>query len=71
MNDVILVLRLMPIATQPSAVSVFLSIAKCGLICRSPSDMEPSTLADGFLQGSKNEFEKLFGMRMAGLCQFY
>ena len=30
MSDVIPVLRLTPIGTQPSAVSVFLSVAKCG-----------------------------------------
>ena len=29
-SDVIPVLRLTPIETQPSAVSVFLSVAKCG-----------------------------------------
>ena len=29
-SDVIPVLRLTPIGTQPSAVSVFLSVAKCG-----------------------------------------
>jgi len=29
-SDVIPVLRLTPIRTQPSAVSVFLSVAKCG-----------------------------------------
>ena len=31
-SDVIPVLRLTPIATQPSAVSVFLSVPKCGHI---------------------------------------
>ena len=48
-SDVILVLRLSPIATQPSAVSVFLSVAKCGRLCRpqtcAHSGIEPSTLA--------------------------
>ena len=34
LSDLIPVLRLTPIATQPSAVSVFLSVAKCGRICR-------------------------------------
>ena len=29
-SDIIAVLRLTPIGTQPSAVSVFLSVAKCG-----------------------------------------
>jgi len=53
--DVIPVLRLTPIATQPSAVSVFLSVAKCRRICKAQtcahSDRESSTLAKGFLQG--------------------
>jgi len=53
--DVIPVLRFTPIATQPSAVSVFLSVAKCSRICRAQtcahSGIEPSTLAKGFLQG--------------------
>jgi len=54
-SDVIPVLRLMPIATQPSAISVFLSVAKCGRVCRAQtcahSGIEPSTLAKGFLWG--------------------
>jgi len=33
-SDIIPVLRLTPIATQPSAVSVFLSVAKCSHVCR-------------------------------------
>jgi len=33
-SDVIPVLWLTPIATQPSAVSVFLSVAKCGRVCK-------------------------------------
>ena len=53
-SDVIPVLRLIPIATQRSAVFVFLSVAKCGRICRAQtcahSGIEPSTLAKGFLQ---------------------
>jgi len=51
-SDVIPVLGL--IATQ-YAVSVFLSVAKCGRVCRAQtcahSGIEPSTLAKGFLQG--------------------
>jgi len=54
-SDVIPVLRLTPVATQPSDVSLFLSVAKCGRICRAQtcahSGIEPSTLAKGFLQG--------------------
>jgi len=54
-SDIIPVLRLTPIATQPSAVSVFLSVAKCGRVCRAQtcthSGVEPSTLAKRFLQG--------------------
>jgi len=33
-SDVIPVLWLMPIVTQPSAVYVFLSVAKCDRVCR-------------------------------------
>ena len=55
MSDVIPVLRLTPIATHPSAVSAFLSVAKCGRVCRAQtcahSGIEPSTLAKRFLQG--------------------
>ena len=51
-SDVIPVLRLTPIGTQPSTVSVFLSVAKCGgLQTCAHSGIEPSTLAKGFLQG--------------------
>ena len=59
MSDVIPVLRLTPIGTQPSAVSVFLSVAKCsglqshmqGAQTCAHSGIESSTLAKGFLQG--------------------
>jgi len=55
LSDVIPVVRMTPIATQPSAVSVFLSVAKCGRVCRAQtcthSGIEPSTLTKGFLQG--------------------
>jgi len=54
-SDIIPVLRLTPIATQPYAVSVFLSVAKYSHVCRAQtcahSGIEPSTLAKGFLQG--------------------
>ena len=53
-SDVIPVLQLTPIGTQPSAVSVFLSVAKCSRVCRAQtcaySGIEPSALAKGFLQ---------------------
>ena len=54
LSDVIEVLRITARATEPSAVSVFLSSVKCGRICRAQtyahSGIEPSTLAKGFLQ---------------------
>ena len=54
-SDVIPVLRLTPRATQPSPISVFLSVAKCGRVCRAHtcahSGIELSTLAKGFPQG--------------------
>ena len=66
MSDVIPVLRLTPRATQPSPISVFLSVAKCGRVCRAHtcahSGIEPSTLGKGFLQGGpkvRKNFELL------------
>ena len=60
-SDVIPVLWLTPIATQPSPVSVFLSVAKCTRVCRAQtcahSGIEPSTLAKGF-QRMGQKFEK-------------
>ena len=63
-SDVIPVLRLTPIRTQPSPVSVFLSVAKCGGLqshgaqtC-AHSGIEPSTLAKGF-QRMGQKFEKI------------
>ena len=57
-GDVIPVLRITPRATELSSlstVSVFLSVVKCGSVCRAQtcahSGIEPSTLAKGFLQG--------------------
>ena len=52
-SDVIPVSRLTPIATQPSAVSVFLSISKCDRICRAQTCAHSGTnpFAEGFLQG--------------------
>jgi len=47
---------------EPSTVSVFLSVVKCGRVCREQtyahSGMEPSRLAKGFLQGGPKKFEK-------------
>ena len=70
-SDIIPVLRLTPIGTQPSAVSVFLSVAECGglqshRLCRAQtcahSGIEPSTLAKGF-QRMGQKFEKKFEFR--------
>jgi len=62
-SDVIPVLRLTPIATQPSPVSVFLSVANCGRISRAQtcahSGIEPSTLAKGFLQDGPKVQKKI------------
>ena len=62
MSDVISVLRLTPTATEPSDVSVFLSVAKCGRVCMAQtcahSGIEPSTLVKGFLQGGQ-KFQKI------------
>ena len=60
-SEVIPVLRLAPIATQPSAVSVFLSVAKCGRVCRAQtcahSGIEPSLWPRGFYRVGQ-KFEK-------------
>ena len=62
LSDVIPVLRITPRATEPSTVSVFQSIAKCGRACRAQtcahSSIESSTLAKGFLQGGPKSFKK-------------
>ena len=63
MSDVMPFLRLTPIATQPSAVSVFLSVAKCARVCMaqtcSHSGIQPSTLAKRFLQGGPKVRKKI------------
>ena len=63
LSDVIPVLRLTPIGTQPSAVSVFLSVANYGRVCRAQTcahfGIEPSTLAKGFPQGGPKKFEEI------------
>ena len=60
-SDVIPVLRLTPIATQPPAVSVSLSVAKCGRICRAQtcahSGVEPYVKIG---QGDSTEWVKKF-----------
>ena len=62
LSDVIPVLRLTPIGTQPSAVSVSLSVVRwTAVACRAQtcahSGIEPSTLAKG-LQRMGQKFEK-------------
>jgi len=70
-SDVIPVLRLTPIATQPYAVSVFLSVAKCGRVCRAQtcahSGIEPSILAKGFLRGGPKVRKKLQFLTISSL----
>jgi len=62
LSDIIRVLRITPRATEPSPVSVFLSIVKCGRACRAQTcahfAIEPSTLAKWFLQGGPKTFQK-------------
>ena len=57
-SDVIPVLRITPRATddvEPSTVSVFLSVVKCGSVCTAQtcahSGIKPFRLAKGFPQG--------------------
>jgi len=70
-SDVIPVLRLTPIGTQPSAVSVFLSVAKCCRVCRAQtyahSGIEQSTLAEGFLQGGPKVRKKIEFLTISSL----
>ena len=63
MSDIIPVLRLTPIGTQPSAVSVFLSVAKCGGL--------PSTLAKGFLQDGQKVRQKFDFLTISSLYDPY
>jgi len=62
LSDVIPVLQITPRATEPSTISVFLSVVNCGRICRAQtcahSGIEPSSLAKGFLQGTPKTFKK-------------
>jgi len=48
---------------EPSTVSVFLSVVKCGRVCSAQtyahSGIEPSRLAKGFIQGGTKNFEFL------------
>jgi len=61
-SDVIPVLRLTPIATKPSTVSVFLSVVKCGRVSAAQtcahSGIEPARLAKGFPQGGQKVRKK-------------
>jgi len=63
LSDVIPVLRITPRATEPSTVSAFLSVAKCGRVCRAKtcahSGIEPSRLAKGFPQGGPKSSKKI------------
>jgi len=65
------VLRLTPIATQPSDVSVFLSVAKCGRICRAQicahSGIEPSILTKGILQDGPKVRKKIEFLTISSL----
>jgi len=52
LSDVIEVMQITPRATEPSTVSVFLSVVKCSRVSmaqtRAHSGIEPSRLAKGF-----------------------
>jgi len=62
LSDVIPVLRITPRATEPSTVSVFLSVVKCSSVCMAQtcahSGIKPSTLAEGFPQGGPKSSKK-------------
>jgi len=63
LSDVIPVLRITPRATEPSTVSVFLSVVKCSRICSAQTcahfGIEPSRLAKGFPQGGPKSSKKI------------
>ena len=54
---------------EPPTVSVFLSVVKCGRVCREQTyahfGIEPSRLAKGFLQGGPKKSKKLT------ICRLY
>jgi len=62
LSDVIPVLRITPTATEPSTVSVFLSVVKCSRVCMAHtcahSGIEPSRSAKGFPQGKPKSMKK-------------
>ena len=62
LSDVIPVLRITPRATEPSTVSVFLSIVKCSRVCMAQTcahtGIEPSRLDKGFPQGGPKSSKK-------------
>ena len=58
MSNIIPVLRLTPIGTQPSAVSVFLSVAKCNRVCRAQTCAHTGR-AIHFGQRVGQKFEKI------------
>ena len=62
LSDIIPVLRITPRATDPSTVSVFLSVIKWGRVCRAQtcthSGIKPSRLAKGFPQGGPKSSKK-------------
>jgi len=57
---------------EPSTVSVFLSVVKCGRVCRAQtyahSGTEPSRLAKGFLQGGPKISKKI---EFLTICRLY
>ena len=62
LSDVIPVLRITPRATEPSTVSVLISVVTCGRLCRAQtcahSGIEPSRLAKGFPQSGPKSSKK-------------
>ena len=60
---------------EPSTVSVFLSVVKCGRVCRAQtyahSGVEPSRLAKGILQGGpkNSNFDHLQTLRISATAK--
>ena len=57
---------------EPSTVSVFVSVVKCGRVCRvqtyAHSGIEPSRLAKGFVQGGPKNSKKI---EFLAICRLY
>jgi len=59
LSDVIPVLRITPRATEPSTVSVFISVVKCGSVCRAQTCAHSGTKPSGWPRGFRRMGQKV------------